>query len=109
MFAPAGPPKANGDDETVEQCSVFRFEWGGAGVIPEISDAVHRSIVTALPEVLVLHGAASRQQMHSCMPSPRVCIDDRTGTVGRIASLHYTLHVLSVWFRPVSGFFASHE
>lgn len=40
--ADLSPPKANADDETVEQCSMFRFEWGGAGVIPEISDAVYR-------------------------------------------------------------------
>ena len=26
----------------LEQCGVFRFEWGGGGVIPEVPAAVHR-------------------------------------------------------------------
>ena len=33
----------------LEQCSIFRFEWGGGGVIAEIPSAVYRSAAPLPP------------------------------------------------------------
>lgn len=33
----------------LEQCSAFRFDWGGGGVIPEIPSAVYRSAAPPTP------------------------------------------------------------
>ena len=38
-------------ETTLELCSTLRFEWGAAGVIPEIPNAVYRSVRSA-PDLL---------------------------------------------------------
>jgi len=43
MLAGTTPASANTTDITLEQCTVFRFEWGGCGVIPEVPSVVDRS------------------------------------------------------------------
>ena len=40
----AGSATASNTEVVVEQCGVFRFEWGGGGTIPELPAAVHRLV-----------------------------------------------------------------
>ncbi|KAL0050416.1 hypothetical protein WJX82_010839 [Trebouxia sp. C0006] len=37
-----GATSASNTEVAVEQCGIFRFEWGGGGTIPELPAAVHR-------------------------------------------------------------------
>ena len=36
------PMSTEATQEILEQCSTFRFEWGGGGVIPQVPSAVYR-------------------------------------------------------------------
>ena len=45
---PAGATSASNTEVVVEQCGVFRFEWGGGGTIPELPAAVHRLVICSV-------------------------------------------------------------